>query len=40
MVGDPTGLSPDIGGAFGLRLSYNLKKWLAGEAELMISPTS
>ena len=27
-VGDSTGTSPDTGGAFGLRLSYNPNKWI------------
>ncbi len=35
---DP-GYSPDLGGAFGLRLAYNLNCWVGFEAEAMISPT-
>ena len=38
-IQSPTGISPDTGGAFGLRLSYNLNKWIGAEAEGMISPT-
>jgi OmpA-OmpF porin, OOP family len=38
-VDDPTGTSPDTGGAFGLRLAYNLNEWIGVEAEGMISPT-
>ncbi len=38
-VGDPEGYSPDLGGAFGLRLAYNLNRWVGVEAEGMISPT-
>jgi OOP family OmpA-OmpF porin len=38
-VGDPEGLSPDLGGAFGLRLTYNIIPWVGVEAEGMISPT-
>ena len=34
----PTGISPDTGGAFGLRLSYNLNEWIGAEAEGLISP--
>jgi OOP family OmpA-OmpF porin len=35
----PEGLSPDLGGAFGLRLSYNPCKWGGVELEGMFSPT-
>ena len=35
----PEGISPDTGGAFGLRLGYNIIKWVGVEAEGMISPT-
>lgn len=38
-VGDPEGISPDTGGAFGLRLTYNIIPWVGVEAEGMISPT-
>jgi len=38
-VGDTTGTSPDTGGAFGLRLGYNVNKWVGVEAEGLISPT-
>jgi len=38
-VDDPEGISPDTGGAFGLRLGYNIIKWVGVEAEGMISPT-
>jgi OOP family OmpA-OmpF porin len=38
-VGDSTGTSPDTGGAFGLRLSYNPNKWIGVEGEGLISPT-
>ena len=38
-VGDPEGISPDLGGAFGLRLGYNLNCWVGFEGEAMISPT-
>jgi OOP family OmpA-OmpF porin len=38
-VGDPTGMSPDTAGAFGLRLTYNLNKWVGVEAEGLISPS-
>ena len=38
-VDDPEGLSPDLGGAFGLRLGYNIIPWVGVEAEGMISPT-
>ena len=38
-VGDSTGTSPDTGGAFGLRLAYNLNEWIGVEAEGSISPT-
>jgi OmpA-OmpF porin, OOP family len=38
-VGDSTGTSPDTGGAFGLRLSYNLNKWIGAEVEGLLSPT-
>jgi OOP family OmpA-OmpF porin len=37
--GDNTGVSPDTGGAFGLRLAYNLNKWIGAEVEGMVSPT-
>jgi OOP family OmpA-OmpF porin len=37
--GDNTGTSPDTGGAFGLRLGYNLNEWLGLEFEGLISPT-
>ena len=37
--GDSQGTSPDTGGAFGLRLGYNLNKWIGAEAEGLISPT-
>ena len=37
--GDSTGTSPDTGGAFGLRLAYNLNEWIGVEAEGLISPT-
>ena len=33
------GYSPDLGGAFGLRLGYNFNRWVGLEAEGMISPT-
>jgi len=39
MVDDSTAVSPDHGGAFGLRLGYNLNKWIGIEAEGLISPT-
>jgi len=39
MEGDSTGTSPDTGGAFGLRLAYNLNEWIGVEAEGLISPT-
>ena len=35
----PTGLSPDTGGAFGLRLTYNLNEWIGAEVEGAITPT-
>ena len=35
----PTGISPETGGAFGLRLSYNLNEWIGAEGEGLISPT-
>jgi OOP family OmpA-OmpF porin len=35
----PTGISPDTGGAFGLRLSFNLNEWIGAEGEALISPT-
>jgi OOP family OmpA-OmpF porin len=35
----PTGISPDTGGAFGLRLAFNLNEWVGAEAEGLISPT-
>jgi OOP family OmpA-OmpF porin len=38
-VGDSSGTSPDTGGAFGLRLTYNLNEWLGIEAEGSIQPT-
>jgi len=38
-VDSPEGMSPDTGGAFGLRLTYNLCPWVGFEAEGMISPT-
>ncbi|MGA9652765.1 MAG: outer membrane beta-barrel protein, partial [Polyangia bacterium] len=38
-VGSPEGYSPDLGGAFGLRLSYNIIPWVGVELEGMISPT-
>jgi OOP family OmpA-OmpF porin len=38
-TGDNTGTSPDTGGAFGLRLGFNLNKWLGLEFEGLISPT-
>ena len=38
-VGDSTGTSPDTGGAFGFRLSYNPNKWIGVEGEGLISPT-
>jgi len=38
-VGDPTGISPDMGGAFGLRLAFNLNEWIGIEAEGLLSPT-
>jgi outer membrane protein OmpA-like peptidoglycan-associated protein len=37
--GDNTGSSPDTGGAFGLRLGFNLNEWIGAEAEGLISPT-
>jgi OOP family OmpA-OmpF porin len=37
--GDSTGTSPDKGGAFGLRLGYNLNKWVGAEGEFSVSPT-
>ena len=39
MEGDATGTSPDTGGAFGVRLGYNLNEWIGAEGEFMISPT-
>ncbi len=38
-VDDPEGYSPDLGGTFGLRLTYNIIPWVGVEAEGMISPT-
>ena len=38
-VGSPEGYSPDLGGAFGLRLTYNIIPWVGVEFEAMISPT-
>ena len=38
-VDDPTGISPDTGGAFGLRLAFNFNEWIGFEAEGLISPT-
>jgi outer membrane protein OmpA-like peptidoglycan-associated protein len=38
-VDDSEGISPDTGGAFGLRLAFNLNEWIGIEAEGMISPT-
>jgi outer membrane protein OmpA-like peptidoglycan-associated protein len=38
-VGSPEGYSPDLGGAFGLRLTYNIIPWVGVELEAMISPT-
>ncbi len=38
-VGSPEGYSPDLGGAFGFRLAYNLNCWVGLEAEGMVSPT-
>jgi len=38
-VNDPTGLSPDHGGAFGLRLGYHLNEWVGAEVEGLIIPT-
>src|SRR3954447_13605894 len=35
----PTGLSPDTGGAFGLRLAFNLNRWIGFEGEGLIIPT-
>ncbi len=35
----PEGLSPDLGGAFGLRLTYNPCKWAGVELEGMLSPS-
>jgi OmpA-OmpF porin, OOP family len=37
--GDATGTSPDTGGIFGLRLGYNLNKWIGAEGEFGFSPT-
>jgi len=37
--GDSTGISPDTGGIFGLRLGYNFTGWLGAEGELALSPT-
>jgi OOP family OmpA-OmpF porin len=37
--GDDHGTSPDTGGAFGLRLGYNLNEWIGIEAEGFVSPT-
>jgi OOP family OmpA-OmpF porin len=36
---DPEGLSPDLGGVFGLRLTYNFCPWVGVEGEATISPT-
>ena len=36
---DPEGLSPDLGGVFGLRLTCNLGPWVGVEGEATISPT-
>ena len=38
-VNDPEGISPDTGGAFGLRLTYNFCRWVGVEGEGLISPT-
>ncbi|MBN2575106.1 MAG: OmpA family protein [Deltaproteobacteria bacterium] len=38
-LGDDTLYSPDTGGAFGLRLTYNINKWVGVELEGMFSPT-
>ena len=38
-VGSAEGYSPDLGGAFGLRLTYNIIPWVGVELEAMISPT-
>jgi OOP family OmpA-OmpF porin len=38
-VGDPIDKAPDHGGAFGLRLAFNLNKWIALEGEGQLTPT-
>jgi OOP family OmpA-OmpF porin len=38
-VNSAEGISPDTGGAFGLRLTYNLIRWVGAEGEFMVSPT-
>jgi len=37
--GDDEGTSPDTGGAFGVRIGYNLNEWIGAEGEFMLSPT-
>jgi OOP family OmpA-OmpF porin len=39
MEDDSTGTSPDTGGVFGLRLTYNLNEWIGAEVEGSLSPT-
>ena len=36
-VNDPEGISPDTGGAFGLRLTYNFCRWVGVEGEGLIA---
>jgi OOP family OmpA-OmpF porin len=38
--GDPQGLNPDDGPAFGLRLAYGFNRWLSLELEGIVVPTS
>jgi OOP family OmpA-OmpF porin len=38
-VGDSEDISPDHGGAFGLRLTFNFNRWIAAEAEGQFTPT-
>ncbi len=36
---DPTGMAPSTSGAFGLRLTFNLNRWVAFEGEGLAMPT-
>jgi OOP family OmpA-OmpF porin len=39
LEGDSTGISPDNGAIFGLRLGFNFTGWLGAEGEFALSPT-